>query len=444
MKNEEIMKSGSVWRAIASMAIPSAVIMIVMIFYNIADMYFIAKIGDAAQVAAVSVVSPVFSIISAVAMMLGNGGCTMIAKAYGQGETTKAKIYSSLCIWFAVICSAVVMVFVLLFTDPLLRFLGANSDVFSYAKEYLYPIILGSSFFMLSNTIALLLRAEGSVMAGFTGNMIGTMTNLILDPIFILGFRWGVAGAAWASVLGNVFAVVYYAWIILKQSKALSFSPAHACKDIVAIGHILLLGLPNAIANLLSGFASTFSNQLLSNYGTDALAAMAAAGKCTMITGSLVMSICMGCQALIAYNYGAQNIVRLKEIVRKLALLVFSISLGVGLLCMTFRKQIIMQFLHEADVIELGTHMVTVLLVTSPIIGIGYLVSGYFQSIDRPVESLVVSILRQGVLLIPALYLLDKLFSLEGVIWAYVVADIFGALVAVCVYWKGRKRCVIS
>ena len=177
MKNEEIMKSGSVWRAIASMAIPSAVIMIVMIFYSIADMYFIAKIGDAAQVAAVSVVSPVFSIISAVAMMLGNGGCTMIAKAYGQGETTKAKIYSSLCIWFAVICSAVVMVFVLLFTDPLLRFLGANSDVFSYAKEYLYPIILGTSFFMLSNTIALLLRAEGSVMAGFTGNMIGTMTN---------------------------------------------------------------------------------------------------------------------------------------------------------------------------------------------------------------------------------------------------------------------------
>ena len=85
------------------------------------------------------------------------------------------------------------MVFVLLFTDPLLRFLGANSDVFSYAKEYLYPIILGISFFMLSNTIALLLRAEGSVMAGFTGNMIGTMTNLILDPIFILGFRWGVA-----------------------------------------------------------------------------------------------------------------------------------------------------------------------------------------------------------------------------------------------------------
>ena len=122
MKNEEMMKSGSVWKAIASMAIPSAVIMILMIFYNIADMFFIARLGDNAQVAAVSVVSPVFSIMSAIAMMLGNGGCTMIAKAFGAGEKDKAKTYSSLCMWTAIVLAVVFIVLALTFVDPLLAF----------------------------------------------------------------------------------------------------------------------------------------------------------------------------------------------------------------------------------------------------------------------------------------------------------------------------------
>ncbi len=221
------------------------------------------------------------------------------------------------------------------------------------------------------------------------------MVNLILDPIFILVFHWGVAGAALASVAGNALATFYYSYVISKKSQAMSFSLKYARKDVGAIGHILILGLPNAIASILSGFASTFSNQILSGYGTDALAAMAAAGKCTMIATTLVMAVGMGCQALISYNYGAQNIPRLKEVVRKLAILVFGISVVAGALCFIFRKAIMAQFL-TTDVLELGVFMVTILLLTSPIIGVVYLVSGYFQAIDRPMESLVVSILRTG------------------------------------------------
>ena len=160
MKNEEMMKSGSVWKAIASMAIPSAVIMILMIFYNIADMFFIARLGDNAQVAAVSVVSPVFSIMSAIAMMLGNGGCTMIAKSFGAGEKDKAKTYSSLCMWTAIVLAVVFIVLALTFVDPLLAFLGAKGDVALYAKKYMIPIVLGSPFMMISTSVALLLHGR--------------------------------------------------------------------------------------------------------------------------------------------------------------------------------------------------------------------------------------------------------------------------------------------
>lgn len=357
----------------------------------------------------------------------------MIAKAFGAGEKEKAKTYSSLCIWTAIVLAIVFIILVLIFADPLLVFLGAKGDVFVYAKRYMVPIVLGSPFMMISTSVALLLRAEGSVMEGFVGNLVGTIVNLVLDPVFILGLHMGVQGAAIASVFGNVLAVFYYIYVIRKKSQTMSFSLVYASKDVPAIGHILILGLPNAIANILSGFASTFSNQILSTYGTDALASMAAAGKCTMITTTLVMSVGMGCQALISYNYGARNIPRLKEVVRKLSIVVFGISMVTGTLCMIFRKVIMAQFL-TTDVLGLGVHMVTILLLTTPIIGIVYVVSGYFQAIDRPMESLIVSILRQGLVLIPALYICNHFAGLDGVVWAYVIADVVAAVVAAVVY----------
>lgn len=120
----------------------------------------------------------------------------MIAKAFGAGEKDKAKTYSSLCMWTAIVLAVVFIVLALTFVDPLLAFLGAKGDVALYAKKYMIPIVLGSPFMMISTSVALLLRAEGAVMEGFCGNLIGTVVNLILDPIFILVFHWGVAGAA--------------------------------------------------------------------------------------------------------------------------------------------------------------------------------------------------------------------------------------------------------
>ena len=161
-----------------------------------------------------------------------------------------------------------------------------------------------------------------------------------------------------------------------------------------------------------------------------------------MIATTLVMAVGMGCQALISYNYGAQNIPRLKEVVRKLSILVFAISIVAGALSFIFRKAIMAQFL-TTDVLELGVFMVTILLLTSPIIGVVYLVSGYFQAIDRPMESLIVSILRQGLLLIPALYICNRLAGLDGVVWAYVVADVISTIVALIVYLMRKNLCII-
>ncbi|MCR5144129.1 MAG: MATE family efflux transporter [Lachnospiraceae bacterium] len=439
-KNEELMRNGSVWKAIFTMAIPSVVIVLVMIFYNIADMFFIGQLGDAKLVASISVVGPLFSIVAAVAMMLGNGGCSLISAAFGAKDYKRGKNISSLCFWTAVFGGVIISALLILFSTPMLHFLGANEELFASSKQYYIGLSIGAPFMMLSNMLSLILKSEGAVKESFMGNIIGTVLNLILDPIFIMSFKMGVTGAALASVLGNFAATIYYIYYVNKKSNILSLDIHYAMKKPVIILSVISLGLPNAIGSLLSGFAGTFSNQLLGKHGTMSIAAMAAANKCTMITGMTMMGIVMGCQALIAFCYGAQDEARLKEVMRKLTILTVSASTILGIICMMARRNIIQLFIQETSVLDLGVDFVSVLLLSCPIIGIGYIVTGYFQGTNRPAQAIAISILRQGAVLIVSLYVLEHFMGLNGIPIAYVVADVTSAVVASVVYFACRKN----
>ena len=305
MKNEALFRTGSVWKSIISMAVPSIIIILVMVLYNMADMFFVGCLGDTAQVAAVSVVGPVFSILSAVATMLGAGSSAIIARCFGAGEIEQGKTCSSLCFWSSFFLGVLVSIGLLVSRVPLLGVLGSNAEFFPYAERYLQVLALGAPLFILSNSMAMLVRAEGAVKEGLIGNLLGTLVNCIFDPLFILVLNFGVSGAAAASVLGNLVATGCYLRYIVKHGTVLTIDLRPALKKPQMLGEMLAIGLPNGISSLLAGFASSFSNRLLVTHGTAAVAAMAAAGKTTMIISMIAMAICMGCQPLLAYSYGA-------------------------------------------------------------------------------------------------------------------------------------------
>ena len=344
-KNEGLFRDLPVWKSIASLAIPSLLSILVMIFYNLADTFFIAQLGDTAKVAAISVVSPVFSIIMALGTMLGVGAGTLISVAFGAGDTKKAKNTASLCFYAGIVLSAIISVLLLAFSSPLLRFLGTQQEMWDDAATYLRVLAPGTVFMISSTTVSALIRAEGGVREGLRGYLAGTVTNIVLDPLFILVFRWGVAGAAVATVLGNLVSILIYLVYIRRHATVVSLDPKRALADAAVLGSILALGVPNAVSTLLSGFASTFSNQLLSTHGTDAIAAMAAAGKSSMLISMVQMGICMGVQPLLAYTYGAKNMERLKETLRKTALLTVLVGLASAVLCFGFRRWVIGLFL---------------------------------------------------------------------------------------------------
>lgn len=389
-----------------------------------ADMYFVGWIGDYAQVASVSLAMPVFSILMAVSTMIGNGGCTKIAQALGQHDKEKVQSYSALCVWASIIFGILFAVSCFLFCNPLLRFLGANEEMWDYTKSYLLILAAGAPIILLNHSLGGALRGEGEIKAGMLGGMLATAANIVLDPVFIIVLKLGVRGAAIATVLGNAIAVVYY-FLYKASSKTdcvIEMRPSYA-RDIRALGSILALGLPNAISSILSGFAGTFSNQILVNYGTAAVAAMAAAGKAIMVTSMIQMGICMGIQPLLAYCYGSGDYKRLKEILQKVTILTTLLGTLLTFFIYFGREWVISLFIKDAEVVSLGASLVTYQLLMGPFIGIYYLATNFLQASGNATGASVASALRQGILLIPLLYLFSGLFQLEGLAIAHPVAD---------------------
>ena len=428
MKNEALFRTGSVWKSIFSMAVPSIIIILVMVLYNMADMFFVGCLGDTAQVAAVSVVGPVFSILAAVATMLGAGSSAIIARCFGAGEIEQGRICSSLCFWTSFFLGVLVSIGLLVGRVPLLGMLGSNAEIFPYAERYLQVLALGAPFFILSNSMAMLVRAEGAAKEGMIGNLLGTLVNCIFDPLFILVLNFGVSGAAAASVLGNLVATACYLRYIVKHGTVLTVDFRPALKKPQMLGELLAIGLPNGISSLLAGFASSFSNRLLVTHGTAAVAAMAAAGKTTMVISMIAMAICMGCQPLLAYSYGAGDAKRLKQLLKNLILL--TVVFG-------GRNALIGMFIKEEGAFRLGTQLVVYLVLGSPVIGLTYLATNLLQSVGRASGAVVLSLLRQGLLLIPLLYLMNALCGVQGIAAAHLMADVGAAVISagILLHW---------
>lgn len=430
MGSEKLFRDKPVWSAIFSLAVPSVLTILIMVIYNMADMFFIGMLGDDTQVAAISVVGPVFSLATAVATMLGAGGCAVIARFLGAGEKENAQSVGSLCIWGAIVFGFVFMLAMQLGTAPILRYLGATEDMMAYSSAYMRTLSLGSVLMLFSVVMASVVRAEGMILPGMLSNMAGTITNILLDPIFILALKLGVVGAAAATVIGNAVSSGLLIFFILKKSAILTFSPKPALRRPGLFLHTAAVGLPNGISSVLSGLASTFSNRILGVYGSGMIAAMAAAGRGTMVITMIQMGICIGISPMLAYNYGAKNIPRVREILLKTA--IFTVCFGfisaVG--CYLGQDYVIGLFLKEKENTEIAKQMMFWLLIASPLLGFYYLGSNFFQAAGKAALATAVSVLRQGALLIPCLYLMHSLLGLTGVAVAHTVSDNVSVIIA--------------
>lgn len=446
-KRKAVFEEASVWRAIFTMAIPAMINILVMILYNMADMFFNGQLGNSALVAAVSISSPVFTMMMAFGSMIGGGGCALIARTLGAGDSEHVRLYSSLCCWGSVLIGGVFTIVILLFQSPILSVLGANSEFWGYAKTYLTILAFGAPVMIFTTGMGNVVRSEGAVKEGMIGNLISTITNIVLDPLFILVLKWDVAGAAAATVIGNLAGAGYLIRYIRFKGSNLSLSFKLAASAPGQFRKIIAVGLPNGTNNILSSISATMANNLLVSYGTVAVAAMAASGKSTTIISMIQMGICMGVQPLMAYNYGAKKLARLRETVMKLEILTFTFGLVTTLFCLFQSESIIHLFLKDPNALELGTQMIRLRVITGPILGLYYISSNFLQASGNAKMSMLVSLLRQGILFIPMIYVMNAMFGVTGNICAHIAADTLATLIGVILavrQYRSLQKALVS
>lgn len=435
MENE-LFEKMPVPKAYMKLAVPVMLSSILMLVYNMVDMYFIARTGDTNLVAGVALCAPVFTFMIAIGDIFGLGGSSVISRLFGKGKTEDGKRLSVFSFLGSALFGVIITLVLMVFQGGMLKLLGANEETITHASEYYRWIALGAPFIIFSLVPTNLLRTEGFAVSAMIGSFIGSIANMILDPIFIFGLNMGAGGAAIATVLGNVLADIYYVWFITTRSKALSINPKGFHISGFELKQILSIGIPSSITNIMQSIGVMLLNRFLLPYGNGKIAAMGIVSKVVMIVVMIMVAFSFGGQPLYGYLYGAENKKRMKETIRFAYMLVCGTGLALSLILSVTAPYIISLFMNDPAVIADGTPMVRAILAGMPFIGYTMVTTCIFQSTGKASGAFLLSAGRQGYIYAAVILIASSLFGYYGVISAQAVSDILTAGLAFILYKK--------
>ena len=440
MNAQERMARGPVWRLFLSMSLPAIIVTLVMVIYNMADVYFIGRAGDTVQVAALALTGPVYGAIQGLGTLLGSGGCTAAALALGGGDDRALNAVTSFCFWGALTVSAALAVVGALFAPEICTLLGASAATAEYAVRYVRVLSLGTPCVLMAGVLSNVVRAGGSTREAMLGNGLGTVINVALDPLLIEVLGMGVEGAALATVIGNAAGCALLIMHIARKMPGFAFSPRALRGEWRRCLNVIALGLPLAVSTLLSSCAGVLNNGLLARYGDTAVAAMGVSGKASMLAVMIAMGICIGIQPAISFNFGRGDAKRALEISRKTAALAFAVSALLGGACYVARDGFMAAFTSDAAVIELGRAMLAISLTACPLAGAYQACTAFLQATGKASYAIALSVLRQGALYVPCMYIMNGAAGLSGLMYTGVVTDVlaFAIALAMCIGWKRR------
>lgn len=440
MDKTELFEKAPIHKAVVNMAVPTILSMIVIILYNMADTFFVGQTGNSLYISAVSLASPVFLIFTAFTSMFGAGGSSVISRALGMGDQERAKRVSAFVCYASIIFGILMSAAVLIGMEPLLKFIGTDAETHDFVKEYLTWIGLGATFSIFSGAFSNVIRSEGASSDAMIGNIAGSITNIILDPIMILWLNMGVQGAAIATVIGNMVACIIYATYFFRKPTKLSISPRDFHPTLSLTWEIVSIGLPSAATSLLSTVANVLMNRTLVAYSNNAVAGMGVAMKINTVAVYVLLGLGTGIQPLIGYNYGSGNKKRLMDIFKFSSIASVVVGSIITAVMVVLRTPIIHAFINDQEVIDYGTHMLVALQLAGPILGLVFIGANTIQAMGKALAAFILNLLRQGIFLIPLIFLLNRFFGLRGVVYSNPVADYLAVVVSYIVCIKYMKQ----
>ncbi len=434
----------SVTKLILKLSIPAILANIVNLLYNLVDRIYVGQLCSEA-LSAVTAALPYTTILAAFSALVGTGASAIISLKLGEKKRREAARVNSTAFVLLLCFSVIVMIPSFFLLDQILLLSGtsATSQVTSeLAKEYLFVIILGIPFQLVSAGLNQNIRAEGNARVAMYTSVVGAAVNIVLDPVFIFGFGLGVRGAAIATILGQAVSAVWIVAYYLSRHSHLKLSLRRF--DPHCILPIFRLGLPQFLIQVASAAIILLYNNSLTIYGSamDSArggdVALAAFGIVTSLGMVLLMplyGINQGIQPLLGYNYGAKDYRRVKQVFLT-ALLYGTIWMTLGFLVAQIMPELIIRIFNrnDPDLQKFGAMALRITSLFMPVVGFQVLSSNYFMAIGNSRTSVILSASRQIVLFIPAIILLPLLFpegkEIYGVIWASPLADLLSAIIA--------------
>ena len=440
----ELFEKAPVSQAVLKSALPAMAAILMVLIYNLADTFFVGQTHDAYQVAAVSLAMPVFLMFMAVGTVFGMGGTSVISRALGQGRTDYAKKVCSFCMWGCVVVGVIMAALFLIFMEPILTMVGASEGTWAYAKSYLTIVSFGGPFVLISNAFSNIVRAEGKSAEAMMGQLLGNLLNVILDPIMILLLGWNITGAAIATLIGNIVGACYYILYFVRGKSSLSVSIKELSQPEKVCGPVCAIGIPAALGSVLMSVAQIIINSQLAKYGDMAVAGMGVAMKVVTITGMVCMGLGQGVQPLLGYCVGAKLWERFKKAFRFSMLFALSLGAVLTVICYLFTNQIVSAFLSDPAAYSYAVEFSRILLTTSFLFGVFYVLINTLQAMGAATPALIINLSRQGIIFIPALFILQAVVGINGLIWAQPVADLLSIGLAAILYIRVSHKMMVQ
>jgi putative MATE family efflux protein len=409
---------------LAKLAIPTTIGMLANSLYNVVDTIFIGRGVGTLAIAGIGIVFPIQIIIMAIAQLFGMGAASMVSRSLGKKDYERASnvVGNSFIASFIFGTFAAIMVFI--FLNPMLRVFGATENILPFARDYLLIVTFGFIYFPFLVSTNNLIRAEGDAKNAMIVMLIAIGLNIVLDPIFIFGLNMGIKGAAYATIIAQFSGFLYISLYYILGKSSLKIRMEHFRMRWLIFKEMVTLGFASFIRQVSMSLLIIVVNNSLRAYGGDiAIAVFSVVNRVVMFVTMPLFGIVAGVQPMIGFNYGANNMGRVKGSLKTSVLTTLVIGAVFFIIILAIPSKIIGLFSTDMELINNGVFPMRMIALLFPFIGFQMIGAGFFQSIGKARPSIILSLSRQVLFLIPLILILPLLMGINGIWVAFPIAD---------------------
>lgn len=423
--------NGKLYPLILKFSIPAAISLLISAIYNIIDRIFVGNFVGTSALAGLSICFPLSYLMIAFGLTCSSGGSTLFSVFTGQKDREKMNSVFANAFMLAIFFEIILTVFLLIFADPLLKIFGVTETSYDYALTYYKIVSLGCIFQGLTFVFCDFVRVSGKPIIGMWVTGVGAITNIILDALFVAVLGWGVAGAAWATVIGQVLSTIFGAFWIFSGKTLVQITKKAFTFDLKLSGRIISCGFAFWVTQIAMGFICLVYNSQLGKYGGDvAISVYAVIASIMTFVIMPASGISQGIQPIVGNNFGAQNYKRVMSTLYLSTVISVAVTCIIWIIVLVFPKQILSAFGGTADMYEIGISGLRINFCITPILGFVMLATTFFQSIAKPIPSIIITLLRQVVLLIPFIYILPVFMGINGIFFAQPISDALALIIS--------------